>query len=83
MVDGSSTRWRAVIRMFNETVRFMVNLTSSNRWRRNTSKCVSESPCLTTRVSFSSVVSFSKTSTVLRQGFGYLFAQVSSSSLTG
>ncbi|CAF2064790.1 unnamed protein product [Brassica napus] len=62
MVDGSSARWRAVIRVFNETVRFMVNLTSSNRWRRSTSKCVSESPCFTTRVSFSSVVSFSKTS---------------------
>ncbi|CAN6935621.1 unnamed protein product [Brassica oleracea] len=62
MVGGSITRWRAVIRVFNETVRFMVNLTSSNRWRRNTSKCVSESPCFTTRVSFSSVVSFSKTS---------------------
>lgn len=26
-------------------------LTSSNRWRRNISKCVSESPCFTTRVS--------------------------------
>ncbi|CAN7054472.1 unnamed protein product [Brassica rapa subsp. trilocularis] len=48
MVDRSSTRWR-----FNETVRIMVNLTSSNRWRRNTSKCVSESPCFTTRVSLS------------------------------
>ncbi|KAJ0255781.1 hypothetical protein HA466_0088350 [Hirschfeldia incana] len=30
MDDGSSTRWRAVKRVFNETVRFMVNITSSS-----------------------------------------------------